>query len=136
MHVHGAPTSVAETSAVIPADASAYLDHAVRMTDDEQRRFGLVAQQLPARIADAHTHVARVDDVDRLGDDVWSHAVSTFPWYPLDLAGYVRTVLWPEQAVWSLRIPYPIRGYHHRAINQHLRSAAPALGDKIGRAHV
>lgn len=110
----------------------AYLKEALRLTAGERYRINRVVEQLPSRIADAHTHSARAEDVDRLADDVWSHAVSSFPWYSLDSAQRVREVLWPEQTVWSLRMPHVVGGYRHRAINEYLLAAVAERGDVVG----
>jgi predicted TIM-barrel fold metal-dependent hydrolase len=93
---------------------------ALHLTTDEKIRLSDLRNQLPGRIADAHTHVARQRDLNALPDELWSHAVSTFPWYPLDVADRVRSVLWPGKSVWALRMPHAVRGYDHRAINDYL----------------
>lgn len=114
----------------IPTDR--YLDEALALTVAERRRIDTVVEHLPSRIADTHTHVARIEHVDRLADDLWWHTVSTFPWYSLEAAGTVRKALWPGLSVWSVRMPHAVQGYRHRLINRYLLTAAAGAGDVVG----
>lgn len=108
----------------IPAEH--YFTAALALSTEEGDRLRAALAVLPDKIVDAHTHVARCEDLRDLSADLLGHVVSTFPVYSLEMAAAARLVLWPGKQVRSARMAHAIAGYRHAAINTHLRYDLPA----------
>ena len=108
----------------IPAED--YFSAALALSAEEDERLTCALNVLPENIIDAHTHVARCDDLQDLSAELMSHVVSTFPVYSLEMAAAAKSVLWPGKEVRSARMALPVAGYRHAAINEYLHSDMPA----------
>jgi len=110
--------------------ANRYFSAGLALSAEEGERLGAALDVLPESIVDAHTHVARCDDVQDLSVELLGHVVSTFPVYSLEMAAAAKRVLWPGKQVRSARMAHAVAGYRHAAINEHLHSDLPA-GDLL-----
>lgn len=108
----------------IPADR--YFSAALTLSAKEGERLAAALDMLPESIIDAHTHIARRDDVEGLSTEFLRHVVSTFPAYSLEMAAAAKRALWPGKQVCSARMAHAVAGYRHAAINEHLHSDLPA----------
>lgn len=108
----------------IPADR--YFSAALALSAEEDKRLATALDLLPESIIDAHTHIARSDDVDDLSAEFLGHVVSTFPVYSLEMAATAKRALWRGKQVRSARMAHAVAGYRHATINEHLHSDLPA----------
>lgn len=114
----------------IPADR--YFSAALALSGEERGRLKAALAVLPGEIVDAHTHVARSQDVGVLSAELLDHVVTTFPVYTLEMAEEAKRVLWPGKQLRSARMAHAVAGYRHAAINEYLRSRLPAGDFPIG----
>jgi predicted TIM-barrel fold metal-dependent hydrolase len=109
-----------------------YLSAALALSAEECDRLQAALAVLPESIIDAHTHIARSQDVGALSAELLGHVVSTFPVYSLEMADAAKRVLWPGKQVRSARMAHALTGYRHAAINDHLQSDLPAADFLVG----
>ena len=107
----------------IPADR--YFSAALALSAEESERLDVALAVLPQTIIDAHTHVARGQDVRALSAELLGHIVSTFPIYSLEMAEAAKHVLWRGKQLRSARMAHAVAGYRHAAINEHLQAKLP-----------
>lgn len=114
----------------IPSDQ--YFADALTLSSEERQRLEAALDVLPSTIIDAHTHIARGEDIDQIAPELLGHIVSTFPVYTLDMAESARRTLWPGKVLRAARMPHALVGYRHTAINNYLRSELPPTDIRIG----
>jgi hypothetical protein len=108
----------------IPADC--YFSAALALSAEEGERLEAALAVLPGSIIDAHSHVARHQDVRALSAEILGHIASTFPIYSLEMAAAAKRVLWRGKQLRSARMAHAVAGYRHAAINEYLQSELPA----------
>jgi uncharacterized protein len=108
-----------------------YLEEALSLSVRERDRLSEALARLPPRVVDAHTHIARQQDLVAPPSSLLGEVVSTFPFYSLDDARRVRGALWPGRSVCAVRMALPVDGYHHRAVNQYLIESVRLHGDLV-----
>lgn len=114
----------------IPVDS--YLADALALSAEERGRLKAALAVLPDSIIDAHTHISRLQDVEHVSADLLGHAVSTFPFYSLEMAEAAKRVLWPGKQLRAARMAHAVTGYRHASINEYLQAELPAADFLIG----
>jgi len=114
----------------IPTDL--YLSRALCLSEEEHVRLEAALTVLPPVIIDAHTHIARTDDLEILSKELLHHIVSTFPVYTIEMAEVTKQFLWPNKILRSARMAHAVSGYQHSAINDYLLANSPSSDLVIG----
>jgi hypothetical protein len=112
-------------------DVPRYLEVALQVSDADRRFIDHADALLPESIVDAHTHTGLAEHVISLPADIEAHVMSTFPYYSLDDAERLRSHLWRDRRVQSLRMPHPYAGIDHRGANDYLARACAAGSDQV-----
>lgn len=97
-----------------------YLRYALNLKSEEIAIRERVMAYLPDTIIDCHAHCNLAEHVIEIEESIYSHMMSTFPYFSLEDSYHVKEVLYPGKTVHTLRFANAYKGIDHKAANDYL----------------
>lgn len=102
-------------------DYTAYFEHAMTLTPEEEELRAQLLPELPDTIIDSHTHSsAPVFNGFEMAPHILNHMMSTFPEVTIEQSGEIDKMFLPGKNISKLRFAHIYPGLDHKAVTEHI----------------
>jgi len=107
------------------------LDYSLAFSVEEKTMIQDIGKWLPGLIIDTHTHLTPSSCVEEIPVEIQKQMCATFTFLSIEESEKIKSDLYPNKEITSLRMAMPFKGINHRNVNTYLSESLSTINQSI-----